>query len=293
MVVNMHPRIIRKIALVGDVRAGKTSIFSRFLKNAFSDEYSETIGVNIGKKSMKIKVNNAETEITLIVWDVFGSHLHGEVRRLALENVDAVIIISDVSNENSMKSAVDFWFPSIAETLDSKFIYFSLNKVDLIPESRYEEVVSSFFSMINKYGANIAREKVFLTSSKESYGIYGLFEHISQALGKSPETMIMYKLEFRNTLPSENEKKTLETVFDKIVLDVLSLFEEKTLPQEILQESYKESSLDSEDIIPEELDEFMSIISNKLLENKISPSKILRVTGEWKRLKTEVLGISR
>ncbi len=284
--VEMHPRVIRKIALVGDVRVGKTSIFSRFLRNAFSDSYSETIGVNIGKKPMN--TGNDQVEMTLMVWDVFGSHLHGEVRRLALENVDAVIIISDVTNENSWKSAVDFWLPSIAETVDTSFIYFSLNKVDLISGDRYEEAVSSFISLAARYGANITKDKIFLTSSKEAYGVNEIFESVSVALTNLPETDIPRRSKPDSHKTQGKEEKTLEAVFDRIVMDVLNLFDEKSQAQEILQECYKESSLDSEDIIPEELDEFMRIVSDKLLENNISPSKILRISGEWKRLKSQV-----
>ena len=284
--IEMHPRVIRKIALVGDVRVGKTSIFSRFLRNAFSERYSETIGVNIGKKSMRTK--NDQVETTLMVWDVFGSHQHGEVRRLALENVDAVIIISDVTNENSMKSAVDFWLPGIAETVNLSFIYFSMNKVDLISADKYEGVVSSFLSIAKNYGGIITRDKIFLTSSRENYGVNELFESISNDLANLPETDIPYIMKPDAINTQGKTEKTLETVFDKIVMDVLNLFEEKSHAQEILQESYKESSLDSEDIIPEELDEFMRIMSDKLLENGISPSKIVKISGEWKRLKSEV-----
>ena len=285
----MPGRIIKKIALVGDVMVGKTSLFFRYLNNAFSDDYKETIGVNIGKKDVKIYINGVERDVTLLVWDIFGSHLHGEVRRLALENVDAVIIVSDLTNESSLNSTIEFWLPSISEMTDVFSIYFALNKSDLITQKELNTKKAAFFSSLKDNAGILDEKKVYLTSAKNSTGVNEIFEDIAEnvALTKSSKNHYEGELELKSVnLTGSN---TLENVFDRIVADVISLFDDKSKAQDILQESYKQSTLNSEDIIPEELDEFIYIIQYKLIDEGMKASSIFRLSSEWKNLKSRAM----
>lgn len=285
----MPGRIIKKIALVGDVMVGKTSLFFRFLKNAFSDDYKETIGVNIGKKDVKIHLNGVERDITLLVWDIFGSHLHGEVRRLALENVDAVIIVSDLTNESSLNSAIEFWLPSIFEIGGTSFIYFALNKSDLIDQTELNNRKAAFFSSLKNSAGILDEKKVFLTSAKDATGVYEIFEDIARNVALTRSSKDHYEGELELRTVGRADSNTLETVFDRIVTDVIALFDDKSKAQDILQESYKQSTLNSEDIIPEELDEFIDIVQYKLIDEGMRASSIFRLSSEWKNLKSRAM----
>ncbi|MCL4329782.1 MAG: GTP-binding protein [Candidatus Thermoplasmatota archaeon] len=286
----MPGRIIKKIALVGDVKVGKTSLFFRFLKNAFSDDYKETIGVNIGKKDVKIHLDGAERDITLLVWDIFGSHLHGEVRRLALENVDAVIIVSDLTNESSLNSAIEFWLPSLSEIANTSSIYFALNKSDLVEETQLNRKKAAFLSSLESGSGILDEKRVFLTSAKDATGIHEIFEYIARNVALTRSSMDHYEGELELMAVGSSDSNTLETVFDRIVTDVIALFDDKSKAQDILQESYKQSTLNSEDIIPEELDEFIDIVQHKLIDEGMRASSIFRLSSEWKNLKSRAMG---
>ena len=227
--------------------------------------------------------------MTLLVWDIFGSHLHGEVRRLALENVDAVIIVSDLTNESSLNSTIEFWLPSISEMTDVFSIYFALNKSDLITQKELNTKKAAFFSSLKDNAGILDEKKVYLTSAKNSTGVNEIFEDIAEnvALTKSSKNHYEGELELKSVnLTGSN---TLENVFDRIVTDVISLFDDKSKAQDILQESYKQSTLNSEDIIPEELDEFIYIIQYKLIDEGMKASSIFRLSSEWKNLKSRAM----
>ena len=284
----MGGRIIKKVALLGDIKVGKTSLFSRFLKNAFSEEYSETIGVNIGKKDVPVEESREGRVVTLLVWDIFGSHLHGDVRRLAMENVDAVILVSDISSEPSMKSVVDFWIPSISEMLDSSRIYFDLNKIDLIEDSQVEERVKAFGDMLKELFGESRKDSIFLTSAKNGSGVPDMFRTIAADMLSGNPVDEFRELRIKKSTPSEGQENPLFRLFDKIVSDIIPLFKDDSRGEEILHEAYKMSNLNTEDIIPEELGEFIDMIQEKLAESGISPSVVYRLTSNWKRSLAEV-----
>ena len=57
-----------KIALIGSVSVGKTSIVNRFIKNIFDEKNKSTSGANYSKKI--VEVNNQK--ISLDIWDTAG-----------------------------------------------------------------------------------------------------------------------------------------------------------------------------------------------------------------------------
>ena len=56
----------RKVILTGSFGVGKTSLFSRFINNTFSDRYITTIGVKVDKKSLEIDGQ----EVSILLWDI-------------------------------------------------------------------------------------------------------------------------------------------------------------------------------------------------------------------------------
>ena len=52
----------RKVILTGSFGVGKTSLFSRFIHNTFSDKYITTIGVKVDKKYLVID----EEEVSIL-----------------------------------------------------------------------------------------------------------------------------------------------------------------------------------------------------------------------------------
>ena len=57
-----------KIILIGDSAVGKTNILSRYIKDDFSIETKNTVGVEFGSKIIKYKENTIKIQI----WDTAG-----------------------------------------------------------------------------------------------------------------------------------------------------------------------------------------------------------------------------
>jgi len=57
-----------KLAIIGSVGVGKSSIINRFIKDEFDTKINSTLGANYSKKNMIINDKN----ITLDIWDTAG-----------------------------------------------------------------------------------------------------------------------------------------------------------------------------------------------------------------------------
>lgn len=60
--------IKKKVVLLGSFAVGKTSLVQRYVKSIFSEKYQTTIGVKIDQKI----VNIDNTELNLLLWDIYG-----------------------------------------------------------------------------------------------------------------------------------------------------------------------------------------------------------------------------
>ena len=67
--------IQKKICLLGGFGVGKTSLVAQFVHSLFSDKYLTTIGVKIEKKSVPVD----ETQVELVIWDIYG---HDDFQKL-------------------------------------------------------------------------------------------------------------------------------------------------------------------------------------------------------------------
>ena len=63
---------LKKMCVVGDASAGKTSLIRRFVVDKFDDKYLITIGTKTTKKNIVVKDEEGEVNIKLIIWDLMG-----------------------------------------------------------------------------------------------------------------------------------------------------------------------------------------------------------------------------
>ncbi len=274
------PVLVKKVAIVGDSKVGKTALFSRFIKNAFSEAYSETIGVNIGKKQIRV-TEAGNTEVKLILWDLFGDHLKGEVRRLALNNVDAVIIASDISNPSTMYSASEFWTRSVLELHIPVNLFYAFTKSDLEPDY-VDKAARKFRERLQMLHKDFVYPPVFATSSKLNMGVDEMFSEIARIC------LTREKPKFNESVPTQDPvlvKDSYESVFEKIVFDLVENFSEKLDTEELISNSYRKSNLDKDGFLPEDLEKFISELETGMSDLRISPRQIIRFTGSWKTLK--------
>ena len=126
-----------KIALIGSVSVGKTSIVNRFIKNIFDEKNKSTSGANYSKKI--VEVNNQK--ISLDIWDTAGQERFRSLGRHFYKNANMIIIVYDITNLKSFQDIENFWYDDIKENGEEyKVIAIVGNKFDLYDREEVEEI---------------------------------------------------------------------------------------------------------------------------------------------------------
>jgi len=130
-------RFIKKIALVGDSSVGKTSLIRRFVIDVFDDKYIATIGTKVSKRDIEYKLPDKTVYLTLMMWDILGQKDYKKMRAQGLAGSHGIILVSDLSRPETIKSAEEFWLPEVWEVLGPSLVVFVGNKSDLAgPDSQ-------------------------------------------------------------------------------------------------------------------------------------------------------------
>ena len=61
-----------KIGLIGDTRAGKTSIVNQLVKNSFNGSYQTTLGIDYNQYEVKIKDTNYTVQFHILDFSGFS-----------------------------------------------------------------------------------------------------------------------------------------------------------------------------------------------------------------------------
>ena len=87
--------------MLGSFAVGKTSLVRRYVDSIFSENYVTTIGVKIDKK----QISANDTELALILWDVYGDDNYQSVLPSYLRGLAAYILVIDPSRPATFESA--------------------------------------------------------------------------------------------------------------------------------------------------------------------------------------------
>ncbi|WP_010522207.1 Rab family GTPase [Aquimarina agarivorans] len=128
-------KLSKKIALVGAFGVGKTSLFRRFIDDAFSEDYKSTLGVQIQKKV--IAMDNGTT-LSMILWDTEGHEEISESRSAYLLGSHAFVYVFDLTRIDTYKNInkqIDFLKKSYPNVL----IKIVGNKIDTVALKKVQE----------------------------------------------------------------------------------------------------------------------------------------------------------
>ena len=160
--------VSRKVILTGSFGVGKTSLFSRFIHNSFSDRYITTIGVKVDKKPMVVDGQ----DISILLWDIAGEVTQDKVPRSYFLGASAIIYVFDLSRPSTYKNIqVDIAY--LKKLLPNAIIKIVGNKLDIMSADKIEEIKSE-----------LPHPSDILTSAKKGDNVENLFLSIGKAFIK-------------------------------------------------------------------------------------------------------------
>jgi small GTP-binding protein len=95
--------IQKKICLLGGFGVGKTSLVAQYVHSIFSDKYLTTIGVKIDKKSLTVD----QTEVELVIWDIYGHDDFQKLRTSYLRGASGYLLVADGTRKATLETADD------------------------------------------------------------------------------------------------------------------------------------------------------------------------------------------
>ncbi len=146
-----------KIVLIGDISVGKTSILNRFFKNTFSNNYQSNINANFNSFSIFL---DKFIKVNLNIWDTCGEEKFKSITKQYYRDASAVLLVYDLTNENSLKS-IENWLNEIKIVTNESEIFLVGNKNDeekifTINKEKFNDV-NNFYEVSAKTGNNIQK----------------------------------------------------------------------------------------------------------------------------------------
>jgi small GTP-binding protein len=154
--------IQKKICMLGATGVGKTSLVSRYVLSVFSDKYLTTIGVKVDKKTVPVD----GTEVTLLLWDIYGQDEFQTVRTSYLKGASGYLLVADGTRQLTLDTARELQ-KTAAGVVGSVPFVLVLNKSDLAGEWRLDD--KALFKMANEGWT------VIKTSAKTGEGVEEAF----------------------------------------------------------------------------------------------------------------------
>lgn len=143
---------IKKVVLIGDKRVGKSAWLRRLLKDEFSEEQKETIGVKVKRYCY----SKSQEDIEIIIWDTAGAEKFEGFRRGYYLNADAAIIFYDISSPSSLNS-MHQWYQEYQEVCPGTKMMIVATKSDLLSENNIDsnEIYENILTISSKTGNNV------------------------------------------------------------------------------------------------------------------------------------------
>ncbi|MFZ4464337.1 MAG: Rab family GTPase [Bacteroidales bacterium] len=161
--------IKKKIAMLGAFAVGKTSLVQRFVNSIFSEKYQTTIGVKIDQKLVRV----GETDITLMLWDLYGDDDFMKMKPSYLIGSSGYLLVADGTRAETIDVALRLQAMASEATKDAPFILL-INKNDL--HENWEIDAETINNLMQKGW------KVLITSAKDNQQVEEAFIMLSSMM---------------------------------------------------------------------------------------------------------------
>ncbi|MHA1473586.1 MAG: Rab family GTPase [Promethearchaeota archaeon] len=171
-----------KMSIIGSENVGKTSIILRYLNNTFTNQYITTLGADFVDKVFKnsdLPSLNSGDSLTVTLWDLGGQKSFQEISTLYCEGSAGIMIVFDVSDEETFKS-IPNWIEFSRSCCPKAQIMLVGNKIDLESTINQEEIQK----LEEKMGSKIFFSSAKLSLTDKNSNINNIFEIMAENLLK-------------------------------------------------------------------------------------------------------------
>lgn len=163
--------IARKMILIGQRNAGKTSLARRLVLRTFEADYLSTLGVDIYTYTVEASRIAAAQDLRLTIWDTQGEIDKRIFAHPYFQGAAAVGIVGDVTSATSLEKMVELASICDVEAAGRPCVLLC-NKIDLLADGAVP------------YPARLDRKRwaTFETSAKDDVNVTQAFEHAARAI---------------------------------------------------------------------------------------------------------------
>ena len=161
-----------KVVLIGDSGVGKSSIISQYINHKFDPSCEASTNSEFSTKIVDYPEHNISLKFN--IWDTMGQEKYRSLTKIFYKNADVVILVYDVTCEESFDSIKNYWYNEVIKNADlSPIIALVGNKADLCPKDKlYNKECVNYANEINAMFEQI--------SAMSSSGVNGIFEKIGK-----------------------------------------------------------------------------------------------------------------
>ena len=127
--------------MLGSFAVGKTSLVRRYVESIYSDVYQTTVGVKVDKKVLQVDA----TDVTLVLWDLYGEDEFQKMRWSYLRGSSGYLLVADGTRRATLEKALALEEKVRAEVGEIPFV-FIINKSDLIQEWELDPALEAQFA---------------------------------------------------------------------------------------------------------------------------------------------------
>lgn len=221
--------LLKKVVLLGDGGAGKTSLIARYVVNKFDDKYIATIGTKVSRKDIQIIKPNLIINLRMMIWDVLGQKEYSKIRTASMSGAQGVILVADLSRMETVQSMQEFWLKEVESVLGRTPIVLVGNKVDI---AKTDSMAATVLESLGQKHCH----PVFLTSAKTGDNVEALFA----ALGEQ----MVAEVAASPTRVEDAAPKKLAEVVDFIIEDFCAQYGDLEKAMLIVQHQFEEAGVD-------------------------------------------------
>ena len=158
-----------KIIVIGNGQVGKSTLTVKFVKNIFTTQYKQTLGVDF--LNIKKYIKKIDQEIDFYIWDTAGQDTYNAITRRYYRGADACLIVFSINDRNSFNQ-VKSWHQKMLQECGNIPAALVMSKIDLKDDIKVD----------NKEAEQLANElkmKLFKVSSKEGIQVDECFEYLA------------------------------------------------------------------------------------------------------------------